>query len=105
MIDVCSIIRPWVRMKAISATDYALVMSEFSELNISSLKVGSILVAGTLLLKISCGSWMIPLSMMRNGVCIPVLWFSPTSVHRSHQPAFDAFISRVLNEPKVESEG
>lgn len=47
----------------------------------------------------------IPLSMMRNGVCIPILWFSATAVSRSHQPGFDAFISRVLNEPKVESLG
>lgn len=81
-----------------------LCHAEFSELNISTLKVNNVL-AGTLLLKISCGSWMVPLSMMRNGVCIPALWFSPTSVLRSHQPGFDDFISRVLNEPKIDSEG
>lgn len=73
------------------------------KLNIFNGEIGNLLVTGILLLKI-CDSWMIPLSMMRNGVCIPALWFSPTSVSRSHQPAFDVFISRVLNDPKIESE-
>lgn len=40
-----------VRIKAITATDHASVMSEFSELNISNLKLGDILGTGTLLLK------------------------------------------------------
>ena len=48
---------------------------------------------------------VIPLSMTRNGVCMPATWFSPTSVSRSHQPGLEAFISRVLNEPKIENEG
>lgn len=42
--------------------------------------------------------------MMRKGVCMPAIWFSPISVSSSHQPGFEAFISRVLNEPKIGSE-
>lgn len=80
-----------------------LCHAEVPELSISNLKVNNIL-AGTVLLETSHGAQSVPLSMMRKGVCIPALWFSPTSVSRSHQPDFDAFISRVLNEPKIESE-
>lgn len=48
-------------------------------------------------------TWAIPLSMMRKGVCMPAIWFSPISVSSNHQPGFEAFISRVLNEPKIGS--
>lgn len=90
-------------MKAVTGMHGASVRQS-SEFSISNLRV-STSPAGTLLLKTSHGSWTLPLSMMRNGVCIPALWFSPISVSRSHQPDFDGFISRVLNEPKRESEG
>ena len=49
--DWCLQYSQTVRIKAITATDHASVMSEFSELNISNLKLGDILGTGTLLLK------------------------------------------------------